>query len=49
MFFSVTLCSVVLHGFSEYSIGFRGIMQFYYCLLGMYLVYRKYEIEDRNM
>lgn len=48
MFFSVTLC-VVLHGFSEYSIGFRGIMQFYYCLLGMYLVYRKYEIEDRNM
>lgn len=48
MFFSVTLC-VVLHGFSEYSIGFRGIMQFYYCLLGLYLVYRKYEIEDRNI
>lgn len=48
MFFSVTLC-VILHGFSEYSIGFRGIMQFYYCLLGMYLVYRKYEIEDRNI
>ena len=48
MFFSVTLC-IVLHGFSEYSIDFRGVMQFYYCLLGMYLVYRKYEIEDKEI
>lgn len=48
IFFSITMC-VVLHGFSEYSLGFRAIMQFFYCLLGMYLVYRNYEIKDKGL
>lgn len=48
IFFSITMC-IVLHGFSEYSLGFRAIMQFFYCLLGMYLVYRKYEIKEKEL
>lgn len=48
IFFLITMC-IVLHGFSEYSLGFRAVMQFFYCLLGMYLVYREYEIEDKGV
>lgn len=45
IFFSISL-SIVLHGFSEYTLDFRAITQYHYCLLGMYLVYRKYEISQ---
>lgn len=43
MFFSITLC-FILHGFSEKTLEFNVIVQYFYCCLGMYLVYRKYEI-----
>lgn len=48
MFFSIILC-FILHGFSERTLSFGTIIHYQYCLLGMYLVYRKYEIEDRNI
>lgn len=48
LFFSATLC-FVLHGFSEKTLTFNVIVQYHYCLLGMYLVYRKYELERRDI
>ena len=48
IFFSISL-SIILHGFSDYSLGFKAITQYHYCLLGMYLVYRKYEIKDKDL
>ena len=48
IFFSISL-SIILHGFSDYSLGFKAITQYHYCLLGMYLVYRKYEIKDKGL
>lgn len=43
IFFSIILC-FMLHGFSEKTLDFTVILKYHYCLLGMYLVYRKYEI-----
>ena len=43
IFFSTILC-FMLHGFSEKTISFNVIVQYHYCLLGMYLIYRKYEL-----
>ena len=48
MFFCIILC-FILHGFSEKTFSFRTIIQYQYCLLGMYLVYRKYEIKDKGL
>lgn len=48
MFFCIILC-FILHGFSEKTFSFRTIIQYQYCLLGMYLVYRKYEIKEKEL
>ena len=47
MFFAIISC-FVLHGFSEKVLSFGQIVEYQYCLLGMYLVYRKYEIDEYN-
>lgn len=46
LIFFVTIATFALHGFSEKTLDVKEIIIYQYSLLGMYLVYREYEIDE---